>query len=255
MPEPATTARPQALLNLSHELGRDDRSLAMLAEGNTSARLSDDSFLVKASGSSLTTLTADDLVECRTSVLVSLLDRSDLDDSGIDSALMASRVDPGSRKPSVEALFHAWLLTLGGVEFVGHTHPVAVNSLLCSPRAREFATKRLFPDEIVCCDLESVFLPYVDPGLKLAQAVRQETNSFILRHGRVPRVILMGNHGMIALGRTVQAVLSATLMAEKAASIWLGATIMGGPVFLPVEVVARIANRPDEALRRKLLNI
>ncbi|NBX60264.1 MAG: class II aldolase, partial [Opitutaceae bacterium] len=38
------------LLELSHQLGREDRALAILGEGNTSARLSADTFVVKASG-------------------------------------------------------------------------------------------------------------------------------------------------------------------------------------------------------------
>ena len=53
----------QDLLNLSHELGREDRGLAMLGEGNTSTRLTDDTFLVKASGTCLGTLKEDDVVE------------------------------------------------------------------------------------------------------------------------------------------------------------------------------------------------
>ena len=36
----------QDLLTLSHEIGREDRGLAMLGEGNTSARLSDETFAV-----------------------------------------------------------------------------------------------------------------------------------------------------------------------------------------------------------------
>ncbi len=39
-----------ALLKLSHDLGREDRGLAILGEGNTSCRLDGDTFLVKASG-------------------------------------------------------------------------------------------------------------------------------------------------------------------------------------------------------------
>ena len=66
---------------------------------------------------------------------------------------------PRPKKPSVEALFHAWLLTLPDIHYVGHTHAPAVNGILCSPRAREFATKRIVPDEVVCCDVESVFVP------------------------------------------------------------------------------------------------
>jgi rhamnose utilization protein RhaD (predicted bifunctional aldolase and dehydrogenase) len=130
-----------------------------------------------------------------------------------------------------------------------------VNSILCSPRASEFAAKRIFPDEIVCCDVASIFVPYTDPGLRLARTIRDRTNDFIKKHQRPPRVVLLENHGIITLGRTPEAVLAAMLMAEKAAAIWLGAATLGGPVFLSAKNVARLAGRPDEALRRKVLKI
>jgi rhamnose utilization protein RhaD (predicted bifunctional aldolase and dehydrogenase) len=246
--------RLQSLLRLSHELGREERRLAILAEGNTSAKLDGETFLVKASGSNLGTLAERDVVECRAASLVGALDRK-MTDADIDAALLAAREDSTAKKPSVEALFHAWLLSLPGVEFIGHTHAVAVNSILCSPRAREFAGKRLFPDEVVCCDVASVFVPYTDPGLQLAKVIREETQKFIAGQGRPPRVILMENHGLITLGGSVEAVLSAMLMTEKAALIWLGAAALGGPQFMSPENIARISGRPDEAHRRKILKL
>ena len=244
-----------ALLRLSHELCNPQHPLAILGEGNTSARLDDRTFLVKASGSSLGRLRGQDVVECKAAGLLSLLDRTGLSDAEVDSALMKSRVDTSAKKPSVEALFHAWLLTLPGIEFVGHTHAPSVNGILCSPRAREFAGKRVFPDEIVCCDVASVFVPYTDPGLRLAQAIRKQIGVFIKKYHRPPRVVLLENHGLITLGRTTEAVLAAMLMAEKAAALWLGAATLGGPIFLSPKQVARVAGRPDEALRRKVLKI
>jgi rhamnose utilization protein RhaD (predicted bifunctional aldolase and dehydrogenase) len=243
----------KSLLKLSHELGRDDRQLSILAEGNTSVKLSAETFLVKASGSNLGTLDETGVVECRTDVLLSLLEQTGLEDKEVDRLLLESRVDPKAKKPSVEALFHAFLLSLPEIEFVGHTHATAVNSILCSPRAREFAAKRILPDEIVCCDVASVFIPYTDPGLKLAQVIRDEVEKFLAELGRPPRVILMENHGLITLGRSIEGVLSAMLMAEKTAGIWLGAAALGGPKFMTPENVARISGRPDEALRRKIL--
>ena len=47
----------EELVQLSRDLGREDRHLAILGEGNTSCDLGDGSFLVKASGTSLGTLT------------------------------------------------------------------------------------------------------------------------------------------------------------------------------------------------------
>jgi rhamnose utilization protein RhaD (predicted bifunctional aldolase and dehydrogenase) len=244
------------LLDLSHQLGREERKLAILGEGNTSARLSADTFVVKASGSNLATLAPAGVTECRFTDLAALLKKKSLPDAAIDEALFAARVDGSAKKPSVEAVFHAYLLTLPGVNFVGHTHPVAVNQILCSKWARTFARRRTFPDEIVCCGVESVFVPYTDPGLKLAQAIQRAVVAYIKRLARAPRVILLENHGLIALGATPESVLAATLMGAKAAEIFVGAASIGGtPRFLTAAQVARIAGRPDEHYRQKALGL
>jgi len=243
------------LLDLSHQLGREDRKLAILGEGNASARVSADTFIVKASGSNLATLASAGVTECRLSPLVSSLDAKGLADTDVDERLVAAQVDATAKKPSVEAMFHAWLLTLPGVNFVGHTHPVAVNSILCTKHARTFATRRLCPDEIVCCGAEFVLVPYVDPGLKLAQAIRRAVVAYVKRIGCAPRVILLENHGLIALGGTPEAVMAATLMAVKAAEIYAGAVALGTPRLLTPAVAARIAGRPDELYREKMLGL
>jgi rhamnose utilization protein RhaD (predicted bifunctional aldolase and dehydrogenase) len=244
------------LLDLSHQLGREDRKLAILGEGNVSARVAEDTFIVKASGSNLATLSELGVSECRFSGLLPLLKTKSLSDAAIDRALFASRTDDAAKKPSVEAIFHAYLLTLPGVNFVGHTHPVAVNQVLCSKHARTLAKRRTFPDEIVCCGGESVFVPYTDPGLKLAQAIQRGVVGYIKRLSRAPRVILLENHGLIAMGATPEAVLAATLMGAKAAEIFAGAAAIGGqPRFLTSAQVARIAGRPDEHYRQKALGL
>lgn len=245
----------EALLQLSHELGREDRHLAILGEGNTSVKLGSDQFAVKASGAHLGSLSAEEVTICDSARMLALLDRRQLSDEDMVAALMDARVEGQGRKPSIESLFHAWLLTLRDVQFVGHCHPVSVNQVLCSPRARDFAERRLFPDEVVCCGTQSVFIPYADPGLPLAREIAERTRAFIEREGQVPRLILLQNHGLIALGATPQAVLAATLMADKAAAIFMGAAAMGGPNFLTPQLVDRIAGRPDEAYRQKQLKI
>ena len=245
----------QDLLTLSHQLGREDRALAILGEGNSSARLGEKTFLVKASGTSLATLGEEDVVECRFAALLPLLEQESLTDQQVDDALFAARSDLKAKTPSVEAIFHAWLLSLPGVKFVGHTHAITVNQILCSPRAADFAAHRMFPDEIVCCGPASVLVPFTDPGLKLAQAIRRETDAFLQKRQRQPRVVLMQNHGLITLGATWQSVLSATLMAEKAAKIFVGAAALGGPVFFSPETIARIDTRPDEAYRQRALKM
>lgn len=244
-----------ALLKLSHDLGASERRLAILGEGNTSARLSSEQFAVKASGCNLETLAATDLTACDSQKILALLDDKQASDSFIDQTLFDARLNPRAKKPSVESIFHAWLLTLENVEFVGHTHPVAVNQILCSPRARDFAEHRIFPDEVVCCGPQSVFVPYIDPGLAIAREIRDRTQSFVTKYKTIPRLILLQNHGLIALGSTPNAVMAATLMAAKAAEIFLGAAAIGGPNFMTEAQVARIASRADEAHRQKELKL
>lgn len=246
------------LLELSRELGCAGRRLAILGEGNASCRIDEHTFLVKASGSSLGSLTADGVARCRFEPLLELLDRDAAGDEEVTRTLWSAlERDEGSaqeaRKPSTEAVFHAYLLTLPGVNVVAHTHPESVNGILCSPLAREFAGRRLFPDEIVCCGRESVLVPYVDPGVPLARRIRAEVEAFRARTAQVPRTILLENHGLIALGATPAAALATTLMCDKAARIFTAGAALGGPQFLPEEEVARIDAREDEAYRQRAL--
>ena len=245
----------QSLLELSHQLGGERLRMAILGEGNTSVRIDEDTFAVKASGSNLASLTSADVTHCAFDRLLPLLDKSSATDVEIDQALLAARLDPAAKKPSIEALFHAYLLTLPGVRCVGHVHAIAVNQILCSPRAREFAERRACPDEIVMCGVESVFVPYAEPGLGLSQAIRREVVTFVKRTGRDPKIILLQNHGIIAVGSSPKSVLGSLLMAEKAAEIFVGAASLGGPVFLTAEQCERIAGRPDEHYRQKMLGM
>ena len=254
MVHPATPPREQ-LIALSRDLGREDRKLAILGEGNTSTRVSAETFLVKASGTSLSTMRPEDVTECRFAPLLELLDKSHVSDAEIGAVLMESRVDSTSKRPSTEAVFHAYLLSLPGIHWVAHTHPIAVNGIACSPRANDFADRRMFPDEIVCCGQHSLLIPYVDPGVPLAQQLKMRSEAFQEKYGELPRVILLQNHGLIAPASSVAGALSATLMAVKAAEIFSLAAHHGGPVFLDSTGVGRIESRGDEHYRRQQLGI
>lgn len=245
----------KALLDLSHEIGREDRQLAILGEGNTSMKLNSEQFVIKASGCCLATLTQSEVTVCDTGKVLGILEKRQLTDQELEEQLLDARVGGTGQKPSVEAMFHAWLLTLRDVNFVGHCHPTAANQVLCSPRARDFAERRVFPDEVVCCGPQSVFVPYADPGLALAREIAERTRAFIEKEGIVPRLILLQNHGIIAVGSTPQAVMACILMATKAAGIFMGAAAMGGPNFMTAQHVERIAGRPDEAHRQRQLKI
>ena len=194
---------------------------------------------------------ADGFVRVRFALVLELLEANDLSDSHVKAGLKVARVDPvTTSRPSVETVLHALTLQLEGVNFVGHTHPTAVNAILCSQQAEEAIAGRLFPDEIVVCGPAPAYVPYTDPGLPLARAVRDELQVHLAEWGEPPKVILMQNHGLIALGRTAQEVENISAMYVKTARVIVGTYGLGGPRSLSVEAVERIHTRPDELYRR-----
>ena len=238
---------------MSNNLGDPALDYVILGEGNTSARADADTFWVKASGTELRTIEASGFVRVRFDRVLALLDAGDLSDDEVKAGLEAAKVDPAvTARPSVETVLHALALQLEGVHFVGHTHPTAVNTVLCSQQAEEAVSGRLFPDHIVYCGPASVYVPYTDPGVPLARAIRDSMAQYVDEYREVPKVILMQNHGLIVLGRTGQEVEDVTAMAVKAARVLLGTYTLGGPHFLTAQAVDRIHTRPDEAYRRKV---
>jgi rhamnose utilization protein RhaD (predicted bifunctional aldolase and dehydrogenase) len=240
------------LIEMSRRLGRPEEGLVILGEGNTSCRIDEDTFAVKASGRSLPDMTQDSLITCRFQPLLDAMNSSAAGDDVAKAALEASRVGDTGAMPSTEAFFHAYLLTLPDVNFVGHTHPITVNGFLCSEKS-DLLALRLFPDHIVCCGPTPCFVPYTDPGLVLARALRDAVEKFIRNEGVPPRCILMESHGLIAIGPRPEEVLSCTFMAEKAAKILHVAQSAGGARPFSQENIERIHMRPDEAYRRALI--
>ena len=243
------------LVALSRSLGHPENDYAILGEGNTSARADAETFWVKASGQRLASIDAAGFVRVRFDPVLGLLDAGDLSDAHVREALQAARV-PGAdaAMPSVETVLHALALQLPDVNFVGHTHPTAVNAILCSQQAEQAIAGRMFPDEIVVCGPASAWVPYVDPGVPLARAVNDAIRRYLERWNEAPKVILMQNHGFIALGKSAQQVEQITAMAVKAARVLLGTFSLGGPRFLSVHDVSRIHTRPDEHYRQRVLD-
>jgi rhamnose utilization protein RhaD (predicted bifunctional aldolase and dehydrogenase) len=240
------------LIAMSRVLGDPALDYAILGEGNSSARIDEDTFWVKASGAEMRTIEAGGFVQVRFDAVLAMLEAGELADGAVKAGLEAARVDPTARaRPSVETVLHALALKLDGVNFVGHTHPTAVNAILCSQRAEEAIAGRLFPDEIVYCGPAPVYIPYTDPGLPLARKVRAEINRYLDEYRERPKVILMQNHGLIALGQTALEVENVTAMYVKTARVILGAYALGGIQAMSPEAVARIHTRPDEQYRRQ----
>lgn len=240
------------LLALSHWLGDPAHDLALAAEGNVSHRIDEQTMLVKASGCSLGALAASDLITAPLAPLLALLDDDDAGDDDV-AAVYAGMAREG-RRPSVEAVLHAAILSLTPAVCIAHTHPVAVNQLLCSVSAPLLVEGSLFPDQVVMLGRRQLLLPYVDPGLRLARAMRAGIVAFIAAEGTHPRVVYLRNHGLFALGSSTEDARQLTEIAVKVATVLQGAIAAGGPVFMTAEAVARIDGRPDEHYRRDMLS-
>jgi rhamnose utilization protein RhaD (predicted bifunctional aldolase and dehydrogenase) len=239
------------LVEMTCALGQPPMEYVVVGEGNTSFRENDEVFWIKSSGQGMHGITNDGFVAVRFAPILDLLDHPLSDSAQMQSAIMAAKFDQTTpQRPSVEVTFHAMLLSECGVNYIGHTHPIAVNRLLCSTRAEQFAFNRLFPDEVVLCGPRSVFVPYLDPGLPLAHGIRQQVREYMDEFGEAPKVILLANHGLIVLGQSPAEILNVTAMCVKAAHIFAGACTVGEPVFMSQADIAHIYKRPDEIFRR-----
>jgi rhamnose utilization protein RhaD (predicted bifunctional aldolase and dehydrogenase) len=237
---------------MTRSLGQFALEYVIIGEGNTSYRVDGDVFWIKASGQQMNGIGPDGFVAVHMLSILEILANPPTDLNAIQQAMDGAKVDPTVKaRPSVEVTFHAALLTDCDVRWIAHTHPVAVNRLLCSTRAQDFACHRLFPDEVVLCGPESVFVPYVDPGLPLALEIRRQSQAYMEKYGEAPKVILLANHGLIALAQTPTEALNITAMCVKAANIFAGACAVGGPVFMSEADIMHIYKRPDEIYRRK----
>jgi rhamnose utilization protein RhaD (predicted bifunctional aldolase and dehydrogenase) len=242
------------LVNLSRWLGAPEQDCAILGEGNTSARISNDTFLVKASGYQLGALDENGFVEVGFEHTLAMLDATVADDDLVREQLVATKVDQDDiRLPSVETSFHAIFLSLPGVNFVGHSHPTAINAITCSLGFEAALQHRLFPDEVVVCGPEPLLIPYVDPGIVLARVIRDELQGFLDRTGHPPKTVYMQNHGFTALGATAKQVQAITAMAIKAARILQGTYAFGGPRAMTSDHVERIHTRSDEHYRQRII--
>ena len=246
---------PAELVALTRRLGDPAADLVVLAEGNTSVRLPGDRFAVKASGSRMDLAEAGDFVVGDLPELVDVLERGDADQEALSRLLSAGpareQAEAIPHRASIETLVHVVALA-AGASWVAHTHPTAVVGLLAVAQARELWEAPLFPDEAVVLG-EPVWVPYAAPGIALGAGVHAAVRERLDRDGVPPRLVLLGNHGIVALGASAVEVETITTMAVKAARVRAVALGAGTPAPLGIDHARELAGRPDEAARRTLL--
>jgi rhamnose utilization protein RhaD (predicted bifunctional aldolase and dehydrogenase) len=241
---------PAALVELTRRVGDPARDLVVLAEGNTST-VEDGELIVKTSGARMDRASADDFVMVDLEQAANALTdpRTTQDEL---SELLAVRGDPRGRRASIETLVHVAAVRAGGATWVAHTHPTAVVGLVSIVDGERLWQAPLFPDEAVVVG-RPAWVGYEEPGLALGRAVARSIADHAERHGVPPRLVLLGNHGIVALGRSADEVEAVTAMAVKAARVRTIAHGAGTPAYLDAVVADAIASRADEVARRILL--
>ena len=213
------------------EMAKSVSHFTIAGEGNVSVR-DGDAMLIKASGSTLESMTDEDLVRC------------DLDGNALEGE---------EKKPSMEVSFHAWILkTFPSINCVCHTHPTNTIKILCSSRISDFANRRLFPDQVVRNGAKSCVVPYAMPGKPLLEEIKKSVLAFIEEEGYFPKLILLQNHGIIVASTSHKECIASTLMCEKSAEIFIGAKTLGQTRFLSEDEVEEIDKCPSEKRRRMM---
>lgn len=186
-----------ALVAVSRKYGSDP-DFVLAGGGNTSAKLGD-ILWVKGSGMALATICADGFVEMHRPALETLLnsdlgsDRT-LREERFKQAVMAARVEPQKgQRPSVEVVLHHLMPR----NLVVHTHATRVNMFTCCETGQALVRET--------CGDDILWIADVDPGLVLAQTLRDGLKDYFKRTGKdCPRAVLMQNHGLVVAGDTIE---------------------------------------------------
>ena len=238
------------LLKLAHKIGNQN-GLAILGEGNVST-IDGDFIVIKSSGCSLKNLSYNNLTACSSEKLNYIIENL-CQIADLQCLIDDSKNDSLQKKPSMEILFHAWILQQEDIKYVAHCHPVNTLRLLCTEQIDLFAKKRIFPDQIVYCGEESCVVPYAPPGKELLQGVILSATEYINKNKHFPRLILLKNHGIICAGQNIDEVLSTVYMCEKSAKIFFDALLIGKVDFLSQKDVKNIFTSQDEKYRLSMV--
>jgi rhamnose utilization protein RhaD (predicted bifunctional aldolase and dehydrogenase)/NAD(P)-dependent dehydrogenase (short-subunit alcohol dehydrogenase family) len=170
-------------------------ALVLHGGGNTSVKSSAstrwgervEALFVKASGHDLGGIEPEAHVGLDLERLRRLRRLEQIDDAAIADALRAALCDPRAAAPSIEAPVHALLPG----RFVDHTHADAVLALTNQPDG-EARTREALGDEVVV-------LPYLRPGIELAQRAAEACEA----HPQA-RAMVWLQHGIVTWGETAR---------------------------------------------------
>ena len=183
----------QDLIDISRYYGIDNR-FVIAGGGNTSYK-NKEKLWVKASGSSLATITEEGFAVLdreKLSLMSEKVYSSDATEreEQVKNDLAEATLTKGKR-PSVETSMH----NIIGFSYVVHLHPTLVNGLMCAQDA-EKELFRLFGEK-------NVYISYTDPGYVLFKKVEEKIKEYRAKHREEPKVIWLQNHGIFVAANTV----------------------------------------------------
>ena len=210
-----------ACVHFSRLVGADT-SLVLRGGGNTSVKVEETDVLgrplrvlrVKGSGSDLATLRRSDLSGVRLDDVLPLFGRDDMSDEEMVAYLARCLTDPGSPRPSIETLLHAFIPAAS----VFHSHADAVLKLMNCARCDEVLDEA-FGDAVLR-------IPYRRPGFLLSREV-----GAAVRERPDARGLLLLNHGAVTWGDTAEEAYQRHRELVARAEEYLAARA-GAPVFV-----------------------
>ncbi|HEX7239595.1 MAG TPA: bifunctional rhamnulose-1-phosphate aldolase/short-chain dehydrogenase [Longimicrobiaceae bacterium] len=181
-----------ALVRFSRRVGADP-SLVLRGGGNTSLKTVEADVLgrplavlrVKGSGSDLATIRRGDFAGVRLDDVLPLFGREEMTDEEMVAYLARCLTEPGSPRPSIETLLHAFVPAAS----VFHSHADAVLALVNTPEP-ERALREAFGDQVL-------HVAYRRPGFLLSREVGEAARA---RPDALGLVLL--NHGAVTWGDT-----------------------------------------------------
>lgn len=209
------------LIRISRAVGKD-ASLVRGGGGNTSMKTADGRYMyIKASGAALKDMGGrKGWRRLRLGSALAILDDGSLArrppqkrEAEVAARLLLACEGSGEKgaRPSVESLLHALL-----GRCVVHLHPVAVGALVCAGNGRA-EVARLFSSG----DASALWVPYADPGYKLARRIARLIRAGACRAGN-PCVLFLEKHGLLVTADTPHRALALVRRAVAVCDIRVG---------------------------------
>jgi rhamnose utilization protein RhaD (predicted bifunctional aldolase and dehydrogenase) len=121
--------------------------------------------------------------------------------------------------------------------------------LLASVRAEEAWARIVYSDEAVVIG-RPLFVPYATPGIALGRVYATALRAYVDTHAALPQLVLLANHGIVAIAPTTAGVEAVSTMAVKGARVRTGAYAVGGVAPLSEADVEKFSTRDDIVERR-----